>query len=402
MSFISGTAAGLALFCAPLVFAQAHFYPITPPEGGYDATIWRLSSDGTSAAGSFGRNGRARPMRWTPSEGSFEITSSPDQFGDASAISGAGLVLSGFGSIGGQLVPWSWTEATGMVPLPIPAGALVLPIAISEDGLVIAGSLFAGSVGSFRWTAGMGYQTIPPAGDNTMVHAMSADGSTMTGTFRVNHYQFANFLWRAGRGTSQMPIWTQEWGTPISFDGRLVVGTTDWVASIFDIEAGTITPLTWPDGTPVEGIACGVSADGSVVVGSLHNSTRDAFIWNVEHGARLLVDVLRTDYGLDVGPLSDTMGLSADGAVIAGFSWVVTLREPQPYRGRPPCQGDVDGDQRVGLSDLLFVLGEWRRPEPDLAADITGDGIVDQLDLNIVLVDFGDDCARRRIQQAGR
>lgn len=402
MNCISRIVPALALLLVPVAVAQARFYSVTPPEGGYDAIIWRLSSDGTSAAGSFGRAGRARPMRWTPSEGTFEITSSPEQFGDASAVSGAGLVLSGFGSIGGQLVPWRWTEATGMAPLPIPAGALVLPIAISEDGLVIAGSLFSGSVGSLRWTEGMGYQTIPPAGDNTMVHAMSADGSTMTGIFRVSHYQFANFIWRAGRGTSELPIWTQEWGTPISFDGRYVVGTTDWIASVFEVETGTITPLTWPDGIPVEGIACGVSADGSVVAGSLHNSNRDAFVWDAEHGARLLEDVLRDDYGLGVGPLPDAMGLSADGAVIAGFSWVVTLREPQPYRGRPPCQGDVDGDQRVGLSDLLFVLGEWRRPEPDLGADITGDGIVDQLDLNIVLVDFGDDCARRRIQQAGR
>ncbi|MCC6361608.1 MAG: hypothetical protein IT450_22970 [Phycisphaerales bacterium] len=387
--------------------AQARYYSIEPPTAGVYVALRHLSSDGTSAAGSYAIDGHPHPVRWNLSSGSIDLAA-PSQAGDASSVAGAGHVVVGFGTVGTQLGPWKWSAETGIVPLPAPPdGGLVIPWGVSEDGLVVTGILFNGAVGAFRWTEGMGYQSIPPAGTNTIGRAISADGSTVVGLFGSGGT--SAFLWRSDRGTIALPLvfpdfpvydrYSVEFAPNVSYDGRFIAGACDGAACVYDALTDSLLMLERPNGSPVIGRGVGVSADGSIVVGERNeNRQQNAFIWDAEHGARDLADVLRTEHGLNVGPLRNVIGVSADGGVIAGTTWVVTLWEPQPYRGRPACQGDVDSDQRVGLSDLLFVLGEWRRPEPDLAADITGDGIVDALDLNIVLVDFGDDCARRRVR----
>jgi hypothetical protein len=53
----------------------------------------------------------------------------------------------------------------------------------------------------------------------------------------------------------------------------------------------------------------------------------------------------------------------------------------------PPLQGDLDGDGFVGIADLNIVLGNWNRTVPpgDPAADPSGDDFVGIEDLNAVL-----------------
>ncbi|HYE97060.1 MAG TPA: right-handed parallel beta-helix repeat-containing protein [Rubricoccaceae bacterium] len=69
--------------------------------------------------------------------------------------------------------------------------------------------------------------------------------------------------------------------------------------------------------------AGGVSADGSVVVGSsyLGGATYVAFIWTPEAGMRRLDDVLENDYGIDLDgwDLRSAAAVSADGTVIVGY-----------------------------------------------------------------------------------
>ncbi|GMU82077.1 MAG: hypothetical protein AMXMBFR47_19480 [Planctomycetota bacterium] len=401
----------LASICAiflpvPLVFAQAQFHWIPAPPGGSQAEVFSLSADGAAAVGSYlYPGGRRHSFRWTLDQGSIDIGGAIELVGDATGVSGGGIVVVGFGTFEGSLSSWRWTQETGLARLPgAPNGGLVIPTAASEDGLVIAGILFGGSTGAFRWTEGMGYQNIPAPDVNPIILAISGDGSTVVGTCGSGGP--AAFLWRPNTGPIELPLVFPEWyvgfGTirnaGLSYTGRYVAGVTGTTASRYDVSTDTLTLLAWPDGSPVTGRATGVTADGSIVVGDL--ASVGSFLWTEGLGARTISDVLRNDYGLTES-IGSPRGISADGSVIVGTNSIAILREPAYYRGRPPCQGDVDGDQRVGLSDLLFVLGEWRRPEPDLGADITGDGIVDQLDLNIVLVDFGDDCARRRVQSAG-
>ncbi|MBT5382607.1 MAG: VCBS repeat-containing protein, partial [Phycisphaerae bacterium] len=50
-----------------------------------------------------------------------------------------------------------------------------------------------------------------------------------------------------------------------------------------------------------------------------------------------------------------------------------------------PCEGDVDGDQVVGVNDILVVIGGWGTPDGDVNGD--GDTTVD--DLLLCISSFG-------------
>ncbi len=52
------------------------------------------------------------------------------------------------------------------------------------------------------------------------------------------------------------------------------------------------------------------------------------------------------------------------------------------------CMGDIDGDDMVGVSDLLALIDVWGTPATD--ADINGDGVVNILDLLVVLATWGE------------
>ena len=56
---------------------------------------------------------------------------------------------------------------------------------------------------------------------------------------------------------------------------------------------------------------------------------------------------------------------------------------------QPPleCPADVNADQQVDVSDLLFVISDWGSSES--AADINNDGIVDVTDLLAVISSWG-------------
>ena len=71
--------------------------------------------------------------------------------------------------------------------------------------------------------------------------------------------------------------------------------------------------------------ACGVSADGSIVVGYstrswAANDTWKAFIWDETNGMRNLREALANDYGLDLTGWSLWLatGISANGLTIVG------------------------------------------------------------------------------------
>lgn len=55
----------------------------------------------------------------------------------------------------------------------------------------------------------------------------------------------------------------------------------------------------------------------------------------------------------------------------------------------PQCQADIDGDDNVGIGDLLIVLAQWGPCPPECFADIDGDGTVGILDLLNLLGAWG-------------
>ena len=52
-----------------------------------------------------------------------------------------------------------------------------------------------------------------------------------------------------------------------------------------------------------------------------------------------------------------------------------------------PCEGDLNGDDRVDGADLGLMLSQWGS---DGSADINGDGSVDGADLGLLLSAWGD------------
>ncbi len=72
---------------------------------------------------------------------------------------------------------------------------------------------------------------------------------------------------------------------------------------------------------------------------------------------------------------------------IAGAGPPLTIDTSWNLRARP---GDVDGDETIGITDFLTVLGTWGPcPPAGCSADLNGDGAVGVADLQIVLTNWG-------------
>src|SRR5262249_48959250 len=135
-------------------------------------------------------------------------------------------------------------------------------------------------------------------------------------------------------------------------------------------------------------VVWGVSGDGSVVVGSATspnpNLRAHAFIWDAQHGARDLNDLLTSEYSLDLGEgvLVQAFCISADGSRLAGnayhadvhdhttISWLVRLH--------PGCHADFNSDGVVSSQDFFAFITAFFASAPD--ADFNSDGSIDSRD----------------------
>jgi hypothetical protein len=52
-----------------------------------------------------------------------------------------------------------------------------------------------------------------------------------------------------------------------------------------------------------------------------------------------------------------------------------------------PCEGDVDGNGSVDVSDILAIVAAWGSSDPD--ADINGDGTVNVSDILLAVAAWG-------------
>ena len=114
--------------------------------------------------------------------------------------------------------------------------------------------------------------------------------------------------------------------------------------------------------------ANGVSADGSVVVGSgFTASGPEAFIWDAINGMQNLQAVLEDQLGLDLTgwTLNDASGVSADGTTIVGYG-INPLGDTEAFIAiiPTPCPADITGDGTVNVTDLLLLLGAWGDCQP--------------------------------------
>jgi probable HAF family extracellular repeat protein len=246
---------------------------------------------------------------------------------------------------------------------------------VSDNGVVVGYAFNAAEQASaFRWTASGGMQNL--GGVGTVAYGVSADGSVVVGVSVVRA-----FRWTASNGMQDLgtlPGGTRSEAYGVSANGAVVVG---W-SSYYDYDSGRYYEYafrwTASDGMQNLGtllgggrsVAYGVSADGSVVVGTAYDGTwpQRAFRWTASRG----MEDLNVTYAnlLTIGSvLMEARAISPNGRYIVGWGWNAATNRYEAF--------------------LLDTLGNTLCT---LDGDVNGDGIVDDADLLEVLFNFGNQC----------
>jgi probable HAF family extracellular repeat protein len=235
-----------------------------------------------------------------------------------------GLALFAFGRLTlaegpPRFVPIGTSDATG----------------ISADGTTVTGRYYT----PYLWRESTGIQSIPlPTGYELFsVNDISGDGTTIVGggangTGTNRHYE--SFRWRQDTGfqlLGRLPTNRNtypSYGESASFDGSVVVGTTDsvegrrafrWTEATGLTNLGTLGTAGAGNGGFSE--ADGVSADGKTTVGYVTTSQDEyykAFRWTEPTGYDV-IGLPHVDQPLGI-PAGGANAISGDGTVIAGQS----------------------------------------------------------------------------------
>ncbi len=230
-----------------------------------------------------------------------------------------------------------WSEATGMVGLGDLPGSSFRSEAydVSADGAVVVGvSNSSTGTTAFRWEDGV-MEPLPdlPGGDvRSRAYAVSADGRIVAGHSEGPTGESEAVRWvdgvveslglppdgRADRAAAQ----------DISADGSVVVGTVHVTnpngneSFIWREGEGMDYLPDLPGGSPFLDVFS-VSGDGRVAIGQGEGAAGfESFIWTEQMGTRSLREFLEVEHGFDltgwelgfVGP----QGLNHDGTVIVG------------------------------------------------------------------------------------
>lgn len=176
-------------------------------------------------------------------------------------------------------------------------------------------------------------------------------------------------------------------------------GNASGSAYIFDISDPMIpvqiTKLLANDGVAFDQFGVSVAIDGeTVMVGAyLHGKNEDnsgaAYLFDTTSGlqiAKLLaVDGEKSDkFGNSVALNSDIAIIGAlldnDNGNDSGSAYLFDTTT---------CLGDLNGDESVGVTDLLVLLAFWGPCEPVCLGDLDDDGSVGTSDLLILLSNWG-------------
>lgn len=213
----------------------------------------------------------------------FDYSEAVGVSGDGSAV--VGNIRPIGNEANGNSQAFGWSATTGMIGLGYPAGSnMSRALAVSGDGSTVMGysQLLSNSgpnsaAAAFSWTSATGFAglgTLPGATDRGFATAANATGTVIVGAA-----------------------------------GAPVAGCCGAQATIWTPATGLVALGNLPGATG--GVANGVSADGSVIVG--YSSTNQAFIWTAATGI--------TGLGfLPDSTSSNALAVSANGLVVVGTS----------------------------------------------------------------------------------
>ncbi|MEM7576533.1 MAG: hypothetical protein AAF328_03575 [Planctomycetota bacterium] len=359
-----------------------------------------ISGDGNVVIGRSGLTGSSiRATRWVrQGDGSWAGEFLNDENGDPTgdlfggstsgqpwAASQDGSVIVGGSRSDNGNEAFRWTEATGMVGLgDLPGGSFISDAkGVSRDGTVVVGfSQSDNGTEAFRWTAAsgmVGLGDFPGGITASQSEGVSGDGQTVVGSAGVPFD--AETGWTSGRVAAK---WTQA-------DGWVDLGNFS--------EADGGDPSQFRNG-----LATGASYDGSVIVGTSGLATRSSipFVWSEASGMRPVKAVLLEAGVTDVDgwDILGIRGISDDGRTLVGdamaagnaFSgFFATLPEAFITGGiGVGLTGDFTGNGQVEQGDLNLVLNNWggaRGAWENTEGFATGN--VDQEELNAVLNNWG-------------
>lgn len=250
-------------------------------------------------------------------------------------------------------------------------------LAISADGSYVAGQ--SGKVAAL-WIPLTGAKTLlnPPAGfDSSVAQGVSANGQIICGrafnspeaiAAGATNQTHAFRLERGGvaQDLGTPPGFDSSIATGISADGTVIVGTSPGGGGgfVWNSEDGMLPLMGRSDQDPAEGyaVSAGPSRHVIVVVGADGFGPSEAFIW-VVLGLRqgpIKADLVKRGVpGLGGWQLTRATGISQDGYTICGVGinpsgkiegWVATL----PPILRPPIISEIG--QRVAYLDKPFSL----------------------------------------------
>jgi probable HAF family extracellular repeat protein len=305
---------------------------------GTGTGVGGISADGTIVVGS--SNNAA--FRWTQGTGLVPLAG---LYG-ADAVSTDGSVIAG-GTNQSEGAIWN---SAGVIPLGVLSPGTVSPAtAISGDGSVVVGFGVnsAQYTEAYRWTAatgivGLGY--LPGGVPSSMANGISADGTVIVGQSESSQLEQA-FRWTQATGMVGLGVipgsnYGESSANAISADGTTIVGYDAGTSPTFEAfrwtQTGGMVGLGQVPGGAYS-LALAVSGDGAVIVG---DTDLGPFIWDSIHGMRLLQNVLQQDYGLNLNgfTLRQPDAISANGHTIIGTgidsaghseAWIAQLPEPQ-------------------------------------------------------------------------
>jgi MprA protease rhombosortase-interaction domain-containing protein len=293
--------------------------------------VYSISADGSTVVGEVTSPTGIRAGYWRASTGVQTIRDARREFSPfyatAASADGSTIVGAAFGIEepyqGFVFDAVDGFRALGGLP-DIPPG-LAIPTAVSADGSIVAGGMDSG----FIWDAANGMRSLADYTGGAFgqpVIDISDDGTTILGWNSVSS---------AATGRQSLRGFEAH---AISGDGTTVVGDLHH-AYIWDAEHGERLLSGPPIAT--ESRAWGVSRDGSTVVGTYEafpTYRRSSFIWNATSGF-IDLQVLLASLGISTeGWVLQARTISADGLTIAGNgvnpdgaseAWVAMIPEPQ-------------------------------------------------------------------------